>query len=66
MKTETKTDHVNNGIFIKSTPLALKVNTVVMKLTPDNVEDAPSISIPAINAVVPGLLPKFPKLFNEE
>jgi len=66
MNTETKTDHVNNGIFIRSTPLALKVKTVVMKFTPDRVDDAPSMTIPPMKAVVPGLLPKSPKLFREE
>ena len=53
MKTLTKTDQANNGIFMKPTPGARIVNTVVMKLTPPRVEDAPSIRIPEMNAVVP-------------
>ncbi len=31
------------------------VRKVVMKLTPDRVDEAPNITIPAINNVVPGL-----------
>ena len=33
------------------------VNTVVMKFTPPNVDEAPSIKMPEINAVVPGFEP---------
>ena len=57
MKTDTNTDHVNNGIFIQSTPFARIVNTVVIKLTPLRVEEAPSIAIPEMKAVVPILDP---------
>ena len=57
MNTLTNTDHVNNGIFIHVTPGARMVNTVVMKLTPPSVEEAPSMNIPDRNAVVPKLAP---------
>ena len=33
------------------------VNTVVMKFTPPSVDEAPSISMPAMNAVVPAFAP---------
>jgi hypothetical protein len=57
MNTLMNTDQVNNGIFIHVTPGARMVNTVVMKFTPPNVEEAPSMSIPEMNAVVPALEP---------
>ena len=57
MNTLTNTDQVNRGIFIHVTPGARIVNTVVMKFTPPNVDDAPSINIPDRNAVVPTLEP---------
>ena len=57
MNTLMKTDHENKGIFIQVTPGARMVNTVVMKLTPPSVEDAPSIIMPEMNAVVPGFEP---------
>ena len=57
MNTLMKTDQVNRGIFIQVTPGARIVNTVVMKFTPPKVEDAPSMSMPEMNAVVPGLEP---------
>ena len=57
MNTLTNTDQENRGIFIQVTPGARIVNTVVMKLTPLSVDDAPSINIPEINAVVPILEP---------
>ena len=57
MKTLTNTDQVNKGIFIHVTPGALIVNTVVMKLTPPRVDDAPSMNIPDKNAVVPKFEP---------
>ena len=57
MKTLTNADHVNKGIFIQVIPGARIVNTVVMKLTPPSVDDAPSIIIPARNAVAPALAP---------
>ena len=57
MKQLTNADHVNRGIFIQVIPGARMVNTVVMKLTPPSVEDAPSIIIPARNAVAPALAP---------
>ena len=57
MNTLMKTDQVNRGIFIHVTPGARMVNTVVMKFTPPSVEEAPSISMPEMNAVVPGFAP---------
>ena len=57
MNTLMKTDQVNKGIFIQDTPGARMVNTVVMKFTPPSVEEAPSMSIPEMNAVVPGFEP---------
>ena len=42
------------------------VNTVVMKFTPLSVLEAPSMTMPAMNAVVPGLLPYSPNSFSEE
>ena len=57
MNTLMKTDQVNKGIFIQVTPGARIVNTVVMKFTPPKVEEAPSMSMPEMNAVVPGLEP---------
>ena len=57
MNTLMKTDQVNSGIFIHVTPGARMVKTVVMKFTPPSVEDAPSMSMPEMNAVVPGFEP---------
>jgi hypothetical protein len=57
MNTDTNTDQENRGIFIHPTPFARIVNTVVMKLTPLRVEDAPSMAIPEMKAVVPILEP---------
>ena len=57
MNTLMKTDQVNKGIFIHETPGARIVNTVVMKFTPPRVEEAPSMSMPDMKAVVPGFAP---------
>ncbi len=57
MNTLTNADQVNSGIFIHVMPGARMVNTVVMKLTPPSVDDAPSIIIPAMNEVVPAFAP---------
>ena len=57
MNTLMNTDQVNNGIFIHDTPGARIVNTVVMKFTPPSVEEAPSMSMPDMNAVVPAFEP---------
>ena len=57
MNTLIRTDQVNKGIFIHPTPFARIVKVVVTKLTPDNVDDAPSSAIPEINAMVPGFGP---------
>ncbi len=57
MNTLMNTDQVNRGIFIQVTPGARMVNTVVMKFTPPSVDEAPSMSMPEMNAVVPGLAP---------
>ena len=57
MKTLMNTDHEKSGIFIQVTPGARMVNTVVMKFTPPSVDEAPSMSMPEMNAVVPGFEP---------
>ena len=57
MNTLIRTDQVNRGILIHPTPFARIVNVVVTKLTPDNVEDAPSKAIPDMKAIVPGFGP---------
>ena len=57
MKTLTNADQVKSGIFIHVIPGARMVNTVVMKFTPPSVDEAPSISMPAMNAVVPAFAP---------
>ena len=66
MNTDTKTDHENSGMRHQVTPGARMVNTVVMKFTPLRVLEAPSMTMPAMNAVVPGLLPYSPNSFSEE
>ncbi|GIS27431.1 MAG: hypothetical protein CM15mP128_1900 [Methanobacteriota archaeon] len=54
MNTDTKTDHENSGMRPGHAG-ARMVNTVVMKFTPLGVLEAPSMTMPAMNAVVPGL-----------
>tara|TARA_Y100000588_G_C13742534_1_gene706223 strand:+ start:454 stop:654 length:201 start_codon:yes stop_codon:yes gene_type:complete len=55
MNIEIKKLHVNRGIFIHVTPGARITKMVAKKFTPANVEDAPSIIIPAMNDTVPAL-----------
>jgi hypothetical protein len=54
MNIEIRILQEKRGIFIQLTPCPRIVKKVVMKLTPDRVEEAPSSIIPPTNKVVPG------------